>query len=219
MVALALSHLFRLRWWLPPLAVALVVVAHAEWMPLLTPHLPVLERHAAQIEQFAPHALRSLYLLVPLTLLAALWPGRAPHARARRPVASLSAQELQDRLVEAFRVQGFGVHVRSIESDGADLLVVRNGERMLVQCRHWRRRQVDTEQLRALCGLIGREKAGGAVLLTRGRLSVEAIRFARDVPIVVMDEEELEELLGAKPDALRRVNATLGQRTFASTAV
>lgn len=219
MFALALSRLLRLRWWLPPLAIALVIVAHAEWMPVLGPRLPIVEAHAGDIEQLAPLALRSLYLLVPLTLLAALWPGRAAHSRVQRPVANLSAQELQDRVGQAFRVQGFGVHVRSLETDGADLLVVRNGERMLVQCRHWRRRQVDTEHLRALCGLIGREKAGGALFLTRGRLSVEAIRFVRDVPIVVMDEGELEELLGAKPDALRRVNATLGQRALAANAV
>ncbi len=214
-----LRGLFRLRWWLPPLALALVVVAHGAWMPVLGPHVPMLAGLGGDLQQLAPLALRSLYVLVPLALLAVLWPGRAPQLRRPRSVTRASPEEVQERLAEALRSQGCAVHVRSLDVEGADLLVIRNGERMLVQCRHWRRRQIETEPLRALCGLVSREKASGALFLTRGRLSVEAIRFARDVPIVLVDESALEELLAAGPDALRRVDAALGQRALASNAV
>ena len=213
-----LRGLFRLRWWLPPLALALVVVAHDEWMPVLGPRVPLLAGLGGDIRQLAPLALRSLYVLVPLALLAVLWPGRTPARRRRRSVVRASPEEVQERLAETLRSQGCAVHARCLDGDGADLLVVRNGERMLVQCRHWRRRQIETEPLRALCGLVSREKASGALFLTRGRLSVEAIRFMRDVPIVLVDESGLEELLAAGPDALRRVDAALGQRGLASNA-
>ncbi|MCC7546678.1 MAG: restriction endonuclease [Burkholderiales bacterium] len=210
---------FRLRWWLPLLVLALLVVAHAEWLPALAARVPPLRPHAAAIEQLAPLALRSLYILIPLTLLAALWPSRTRDRRERGATARLSLEELQDRVAETFRAHGYAVHVRSLEVDGADLLLMRGRERMLVQCRHWHRRAVDTDMLRLLCGLVSREKAGGALLLTRGRLSVEAMRFLREAPIVLMEERALEELLQAAPECLERASASLARRAIAPTAV
>jgi len=218
MVAVALSNLFRLRWWLPPLAIALLIVSHGEWGPVLAGAAPTLDRHVLALGQLAPLAQRSLYLLVPLTLAAALWPWRTSPSGRKSAPALLSPEDLQDRLAETFRAHGYAVHVRSLEADGADLLVMRDGTRMLVQCRHWHRRNVDTAQLRTLCGLVSREKAAGALCLARGRLSVEAIRFLRDAPIMLVDERALEELLQAGPDPLGQASASLARRALASTA-
>jgi hypothetical protein len=219
MFALALSNLFRLRWWLPPLASALLVVFHAHWIPAVVARMPSFLGVAPGIEQLAPYALRSLYALVPLTLLAAFWPWRPQQFSRSAALEHLSPQALQGRLAESFRACGYAVHVRSLEVDGPDLLLSRDGERLLVQCRHWSRREVDTDQLRALCGQVSREKASGALLLTRARFSVEAMRFLRDVPIVVMDERGLRELLEAGVDAVGRARAVLSRRSLASTAV
>ena len=217
MLALALSNLFRLRWWLPPLALALLLVSHAHWIPALTARMPLFLDVAPAIEQLAPYALRGLYALVPLTLLAAVWPWRAERSPRFAALERIPPRALQERLAENFRACGYAVHVRSLDVDGPDLLLSRDGERMLVQCRYWSRREVDTDQLRALCGQVSREKASGALLLTRARLSVEAMRFLRDVPVVVMDERGLRELLESGVDAVGRARAALSRRSLAST--
>jgi restriction system protein len=219
MLALVLSNLFRLRWWLPPLALALLVVSHAHWIPALAARLPSFGGIAPGIEQLAPYALRSLYALVPLTLLAAFRPWRAEQFNRSAELEHLSPRVLQGRLAETFRACGYAVHVRSLDVNGPDLLLSRDGERMLVQCRHWSRREVDTDQLRALCGQVSREKASGALLLTRARFSVEAMRFLRDVPIVVIDERGLRDLLEAGADAVGRAHAVFSRRSLASTGV
>jgi len=218
MPALALSSLFRLRWWLPPLVLALLLVSHGHWLPAVAARLPSLLSVGPGIEQLAPYALRSLYALVPLTLLAAIWPWHVEHSAGSTKLPSLSARALQDRLAETFRAGGYAVHVRSLEVDGPDLLLSRDGERTLVRCRDWSRREFDTDQLRALCGQVSREKAGGALLLTRARFSVEAMRFLRDAPIVVVDERGLRELLEAGADAIGSARATLSRRLLVSTA-
>lgn len=213
MLGAVLSNVFRLRWWLPMLVVALTLVTIRQWLPLAVAHMPALARVAPALEQLAPYALRSLYALVPITLLAAFWPWRPDPSDRAAALRRLAAPELQKRLAEAFRAYGYAVHVRSLGQEGADLVLGREGERMLVQCRHWQRRDIDATYLRGLCGLMGREKARGALFFTCGRVSVEAMRFAKDMPIVLIDEHALLELLEAGPDAMRRANAYLAQRS------
>lgn len=213
MFGVVLSNVFRLRWWLPMLILALALVTIRQWLPLAVAHMPALARMAPGLEHLAPYALRSLYALVPITLLAAFWPWHPDPADRAAALRRLAASDLQRRLAEAFRKYGYAVHVRSLGQEGADLLLGRDGQRILVQCRHWQRRDIDAVYLRTLCGLMGREKAHGALFLTCGRVSVEAMRFVKDMPIVLIDEHGLLELLEADPDVLRRANAYLAQRS------
>jgi len=82
-------------------------------------------------------------------------------ANPKVAITSMSWRDFERLVGEAFRRQGFTVtgFGGSGPDGGVDLGLARNGQRFLVQCKHWRKRQV------GVTVVLGR----GAVLLTGRR--------------------------------------------------
>jgi hypothetical protein len=68
------------------------------------------------------------------------------------------------------------------------------GGRILVQCKH-RQRTIGVATVRELYGVVTAQQASKGVLVTTGRFSLEAERFARDKPIDLIDGQQLGKLL------------------------
>jgi restriction system protein len=49
----------------------------------------------------------------------------------------------------------------------------------IVQCKHWRSRLVGVKPLRELWGVLSDEKADGAIFITSGSFSADALAFAQ----------------------------------------
>ena len=65
----------------------------------------------------------------------------------------------------------------------------------MVQCKRWKSRTVGVELVRELYGAMVGDEAHGAIFVTIGRYTPDAIDFARDKPIKLLDGRELVELL------------------------
>jgi len=116
-------------------------------------------------------------------------------------LAQLDGRHLERRLSEAFRRQGFRVtgfgsasSVGSREA-GADLGLLKDGERFLVNCRCWRKLEVGVTLIREFCGLLAVQGARGGFMLTCGRFTPEAIEFARLSRIRLYAGPQLAQLL------------------------
>jgi restriction system protein len=131
-------------------------------------------------------------------------------SRARANPKAISEMSWRDfeRLVgEAFRRRGF--KVTGFGGDGpdggVDLALMKNGERFLVQCKHWRKEQVGVTVVRELNGVIAAAGAQGGYVVTGGRFTAEAQEFARKTKIELIDGEALEALIdgvwAAAPEA------------------
>lgn len=112
-------------------------------------------------------------------------------------IQALSWQNFEYLLGEAFRRQGYLVEQtgRNGSDGGIDLRLSRGQERLLVQCKHWKVRQVGVRVVRELSGVVTSERATGGLVVTSGNFSADAKSFARTVPIRLIDGRELDELI------------------------
>jgi restriction system protein len=128
--------------------------------------------------------------------------GALIEATKANPTPSLKSMRWRDfeRLVgEAFRQQGYavtGFGGRGPDG-GMDLGLMKNGERFLVQCKHWRNRQVGVTVVRELNGVMAAQGAHGGFLVTGGQFTKEAREFAAKTKIELIDGDSLGELIGS----------------------
>jgi hypothetical protein len=118
-------------------------------------------------------------------------------------LAGNSWREFEVLLEDYFRRQGYKVeHVgagrtggRSFD-DGIDLKLRRQGRYVIVQCKHWNAKQVPHSAVHELLGIMVRESAHGAVLVTSGEFTPYAIESAQRIGnIELLDGIELRRRL------------------------
>src|SRR5205823_1365350 len=79
---------------------------------------------------------------------------------------------------------------------GVDLILTRGHEKTFVQCKHWKRRTVEVDKVRELLGAKVAGRAHRAALVTTGRFTIDAERFASDQGIDLVDGVRLLAMLG-----------------------
>jgi restriction system protein len=109
-------------------------------------------------------------------------------------VRHLSWQQFELLVGEALRRDGYTV----IETGGGgadggiDLIARRAGEKLIVQCKHWKSWSVGVKVVREMYGVMIDKNATGVLIVTSGRYTKDAHRFAEGKPIQLMDGPELE---------------------------
>lgn len=79
---------------------------------------------------------------------------------------------------------------------GVDLnLTYPTGEHLIVQCKHWKNRHVGVKPLRELWGVLDDEKADGAIFVTSGAFSADALAFARGKRLELIDGAKLRGMM------------------------
>ena len=137
-------------------------------------------------------------LLVVVVIIAWLIDRAVRGARLRRQrvytdLARLTWEQFESVIADAFRRHGYRVdECGGNKADGGvDLILRRDGERTVVQAKHWRRDVVGVALVRELYGVqcsIGAERAMFVALF---RYSPDAVRFAAQVNMTLVDGEEL----------------------------
>lgn len=193
-----LVELSRLPWWASVVA-ACVIFAALRWLaPALAGSRPILAPLGQAVATNAWWIAAVFLLPIPFALFNA--------ARRRRLVdgqsgidslLTLSWQEFEQFVGEAYRRQGYRVFERGgAGADGGIDLELRSKDKTLVvQCKRWRSRTIGVELVRELYGAMVGEGAHGAIFVTSGSFTPDAINFARDKPIKLVDGRELTEML------------------------
>jgi len=126
-------------------------------------------------------------------------------ARANpKSISEMSWREFERLVGEAFRQRGFAVtgFGGSGPDGGVDLALMKNGERFLVQCKHWRKDQVGVTVVRELNGVMAAMDAHGGYVVTGGQFTREAREFAKGTTIELLDGDALEQLIGCVHSAV-----------------
>lgn len=115
---------------------------------------------------------------------------------ARSGLASIAALGWRDfeRLVgEAFRRQGYAVEETGLggADGGIDLVLRKDGKRILVQCKKWQREKVPVNVVREMYGLLAHHGADEVRIATIGGFTPDAARFASGKSIRLIDGETL----------------------------
>lgn len=126
----------------------------------------------------------------------------------RTTLDSLAAggwRQFEQLVGEAFRRQGYTVEETGLggADGGIDLILRRQGRRVLVQCKQWRRQQVGVSVVREMAGLLAHHRADAVKIVCIGTFTRDAESFARCKPIELIGGTELLELIQAsrKSDA------------------
>lgn len=100
---------------------------------------------------------------------------------------------------EAFRRQGYDVHERGpARGDGVAFELKRAGEIFLVECKHWQASVVvGVPIVREFYGVLARSGAAGGFLITSSRFSDDALAYAQDSHLELIDGKALVQLLAA----------------------
>lgn len=98
-------------------------------------------------------------------------------------------QEFEVLVGEVFRRLGY--HVEETGGGGADggvdLILRRNGEKFLVQCKQWKAFRVSVEVVREMFGLMTAKGADGGFVVTSGRFTKPAREFAQGRNLSLID--------------------------------
>ncbi|TXL64114.1 restriction endonuclease [Zeimonas arvi] len=122
-------------------------------------------------------------------------------SRAARALDAMSWREFEMLVGEAFRLRGF----RVAESGGAgpdggvDLVLKKGAETFLVQCKQWKALKVGVDVVRELYGVMAARGAAGGFVVTSGRFTDDARRFAEGRNVKLVDGDALTKLLDSVP--------------------
>jgi len=114
-------------------------------------------------------------------------------------IRSLSWREFEELVGEAYRRQGYSVRENSGAGPdgGIDLVLKKDGNTYLVQCKQWRSMKIGVKVVREIYGLLAAKHAHGAIIITSGMFTQEAKSFAAGKPIDLVEGRQLADLVGS----------------------
>jgi Restriction endonuclease len=101
-------------------------------------------------------------------------------------------------VTEAYRRQGYSIqeNLGGGSDGGIDLVLSKDSERTLVQCKNWKSNKVGVTTVRELFGVMTAEGAFGGVIVCSGHYTNEAIEFAKGKSISLIEGTALSLLIG-----------------------
>ena len=138
---------------------------------------------------------------------------------SKRAVESLGGmpwQEFELLVGEAFRLQGYeAVDGSGGETDrGVDLMLRKDGETYLLQCKQWKASKVSVSVVRELYGSMTATGAAGGFVVTSGQFTEEAVQFAQGHHVKLVDGPKLFELMqqAKVPESVRKELSALAAK-------
>ena len=185
-------------WWASVIAAA-VVFAGLRWViPSFLGSRPLLVPLANASAAYA-HWLALVFLLpLPFALLNQAHRRRLVEGQASiERIRELSWRDFERLVAEAYRRQGYRVTERGGggADGGVDLELRTKDKTLFVQCKRWKTWTVGVQAVRELYGVTSGERADGAIFVTSGSYTPDAIDFARDKPIKLVDGRQLVAML------------------------
>lgn len=113
-------------------------------------------------------------------------------------IRELPWKQFENLLGEAYRRQGYQVEetLGGGADGGVDLVLRTGGEVTLVQCKRWSAKQrVKVPIVREMFGVMTDRRAASAKIVATTKFTSEAIQFAHDKPIELVDADALLHLL------------------------
>ena len=117
-------------------------------------------------------------------------------SQGEKLLKDISWQQFELLIGEHFRQNGFQVTETGSGADGGiDLILKKEGQKYLVQCKHWKAYKVGVKPVRELLGVMVSNGAAGGYFVTSGEYTVEAIKFGKANRIELIDGTDLDRIL------------------------
>jgi len=119
------------------------------------------------------------------------------HQKNIETIRNLNWPEFEELVGEAYRRKGYNVTETGGggADGGVDLVLLKGGEKLLVQCKHWKMYKVGVKVIRELYGVVVAENATGGIVISSGTFTQEAIDFAKGKPLELLDGAALQNII------------------------
>ncbi|MHB8790164.1 MAG: restriction endonuclease [Desulfobulbaceae bacterium] len=137
--------------------------------------------------------------------------GKVSQSPIKNVLNGMSWREFEMLVGEAYRKQGYQVKELggSGPDGGADLVLTKDGQKYLVQCKQWKAYKVGVQPVRELLGVMVGMGASGGIVVTSGEFTQDAVNFARNNNIQLVDGLTLHEMTkGVTSKGVKRSNAS-----------
>ena len=203
-------------WWVGPICAVLAYLAFRVVLPAILAH--VSSGSGQTINPFttflAPWSVRLAPLAGVFVLL--LW-GLAELTKLKNrrrldkqtglaSIGDLSWAEFEELVAEAYRREGYAVERTGNASGdgGVDVILRRDGQTTLVQCKHWKTWRVRVNVVRELRGAMAGAGADYGIVVSYGAFTSDAAAFAEANRITLIGGNELVELIRSVQRTPRR---------------
>jgi restriction system protein len=193
-----LDDLALLPWWINVILAVVVYVSLKYWIPSLSFQNPFYKGMATALPSFAPIAAALLLFVAAISAFNAWRKGQLLESqKGIGTLLAISWQEFEELVGEAYRRKGYTVSETGGggADGGVDLVLKKGGERLLVQCKHWKMDKVGVKVVREIYGVVAAEGATGAVVISSGTFTQEAKDFARGKPLELLNGSDLLRLI------------------------
>jgi restriction system protein len=187
-----------LPWWASVIAGCCVYVALKFVFPNLALENPILLAMATVGENMA-WLFGGLFLLPAISSIF-IRKKRKQLINRQRSIETLRDTSWSDFEVlvgEAFRRKGFAVqeNMAGGADGGIDLTLRKDGKLQIVQCKQWRNAKVGVSIVREMFGVMTASSAERVYVICSGHFTKDAIKFAQDLPIELINGNQLLELI------------------------
>ena len=123
--------------------------------------------------------------------------GNVTSSKCADALNAMSWREFELLVGEAFRLRGYKVAERGgAQADGGvDLVLRKDGETFLVQCKQWKAFKVGVEIVRELFGVMAANGATGGFVVTSGTFTEGAEAFTQGRNIMLVDGTQLFDMI------------------------
>lgn len=193
-----IALLFELPWQAAAVLGAIVWVAAPFVAAKLVQASPVLAQSQHAITQLI-HVFAGLCVLAAVASFVRrlMIKQKLAAQRSLEDLRALTWRQFESVVGEAFRRQGYQVTEtgQGGADGGVDLQLTRAGKRYLVQCKQYRASTVSVMVVREIFGVVAARKAAGAIVVTTGTFTNDALEFAKGQPIELIDGRRLEAMV------------------------
>ncbi len=112
-------------------------------------------------------------------------------------IRQLSWRKFEDLITEAYKQNGYRIVREPVSGsdNGIDIIVNKEDIETLVQCKQWRSRKLGVKVVREMYGILSGSYADEVHIVSTGRVTNDALSFARGKPIKLIYGQELLKLI------------------------
>ena len=133
-------------------------------------------------------------------------------AQSTHALDGMSWREFEMLVGEAFRLQGYRVtETGGGGADGGiDLVLLKGTEKFLVQCKQWKAYKVGVDVVRELYGVMAAKGATGGFVVTSGRFTDDASKFAAGRNVQLIDGPKLFAMIKQAKQSTKMADQQIG---------
>ncbi len=189
--------LLQAPWWVSVVTAAITYFVMGRLLPSIETENQIINMVFKALAVPAPLFALFIVLIAPFSFFNSRRKARQLDTqKSIETIRQLHWRNFEELVAESYRRQGYRVAEGGFGADGGiDLELRKSDESVLVQCKQWKAQKVGVSVVREMFGVLSASNADKVIVITSGRYTQQAIDFAYDKPMVLVDGNELLSLI------------------------